>query len=359
MATTATTKSRQRRPHSLPLGRPFGIPLRIHVTFLFLVVFVLLAASASHTSPLVAVGWLAGLFGCVVVHELAHSLVARRFGIDVREIELLPIGGVSQMSRAPDQPRQELLIAAAGPAASFVVGALAAVLGLVMSAALWPPRLGIYLTANEFLWINLLLGGFNLLPAFPLDGGRIYRAWLERRYDRARATRIAAHTGRVLAVGLGVVGLLFDLWLVLIAVFVFLGSRAEEIVTLIHAGLGDRRVSELMMRSPRIVNASSPVPVVAGWLGSTAQREFPVVDDLGHYVGMLESDQLYLGDATLAGDVAVSLETVERGDRLEDIVLGNDLRSRAVVQDGQVVGLLRREDLLSVLRRSTANGARA
>ena len=170
-----------------------GVDIRIHATFLLLVALVALGSTAPEGPGLVAsLVWLAAIFTCVVVHELAHSLVARRNGIPIVEIELLPIGGVSKMERSPEDPRVELRIAAAGPAASVALGAVFAGIALLAGVPMWPPTLygGGFLA--RLSWVNLLLAGFNLAPALPLDGGRVLRALLEQKTDRQRATHVAA-----------------------------------------------------------------------------------------------------------------------------------------------------------------------
>jgi Zn-dependent protease len=214
--------------YTLRFGSFFGIPVRIHFTFpLILIAFGLEAGIRD--------GWLEGaravalvlaVFVCVVLHELGHSLQARRYGIAVRDIVLLPIGGVARAERIPENPRQEIVVAVFGPLVNF---ALAAVFALVLLARGWPVDF-----ENDFLFnllaINLALGTFNLIPAFPMDGGRILRGALATRMDYLSATRFAKNVGQIIAILFVLVGFMDShfIMLPLIAVFVFFGAITEE-----------------------------------------------------------------------------------------------------------------------------------
>jgi Zn-dependent protease len=238
----------ERREWSLPIGRIAGVGIRVHVTFFLLVAVFALGSSGPQGPGLAAgLGWLALIFGCVLVHELAHSLLAQRRGATVHSIVLLPIGGVSRLEHVPEVWSDELEIAAVGPAASFLIAAAAACVALMLRVDLLPPALVAGGFLRRIVWFNLLIGAFNLVPAFPLDGGRVLRALLERRHDRETATRQAAMTGRVLAVGMAVVGLLWNVWLVLIAAFVYVGASVEERATVLHIRLRGLRVRDAML----------------------------------------------------------------------------------------------------------------
>ncbi|HEY8546574.1 MAG TPA: site-2 protease family protein [Acidimicrobiales bacterium] len=218
---------------SLRIATVAGIDIRVHASFLLLVAFVV-ATAAPPGGPTIAehLTWLVLLFAAVTVHELAHSLVARRYGSPVEAIDLLPVGGVSRLGRLPDDPGQQARVALAGPLASVV---LAVVLGAGAVAAGLPLSPADLLAAPlpvRLAWVNLLLAGFNLLPAFPLDGGRLLRAVLARRMDGDRATAVAARIGRRLALGMIVGGVLANLWIAVLGVFVLAGSQAEEASTI-------------------------------------------------------------------------------------------------------------------------------
>ena len=172
-------------------------------SFLILVALVALAATEKEGPTLASsTSWLVALFACVVAHELGHSLVARRNGIETVEIELLPIGGISKLARDPEDPGVELRVAIAGPIVSVALGVVFALAAVAARVEMWPPTLYGGGFVARLAWVNLLLAAFNLLPALPLDGGRVLRAMLEQHTDRERATRLAARVARVVAIAM-------------------------------------------------------------------------------------------------------------------------------------------------------------
>ena len=217
---------------SVNVGRPFGIRVELHVTFLLFVGWIavdggLLAGRWGSAATAVALLLLA--FGCVVLHELGHALAARRFGIATRDIVLLPFGGVARLERMPERPQQELLVASAGPA---VNAAIAVLLALLLAVTRHPTALddlrgGLI---ENLLLVNVLMVLFNLLPAFPMDGGRVLRALLALRLSHARATRVATLVGQGAALLLAVAGpaLFHSGMLVVVALFVFLAAGQER-----------------------------------------------------------------------------------------------------------------------------------
>lgn len=291
-----TTPDRERGGNRLVIGRVGGIPIRLHPAFFVLVA---LAVAGALGPPLEGLLWLALLFGSVVVHELSHSLVARARGVVVKDIVLLPIGGVSEMERLPERPRDELAVAVAGPAASV---ALALAVGLVATVAgvdVLPPALTAGHLLRRLAWANVLLAGFNLLPAFPLDGGRVLRAALAQRIGLEAATRQAAAVGRRLAAAMAVLGLLFDAWLLLIAVFVWFGSRAEESATVVHVRLQGLRVADVMVPVygfdadvPLAVSPDTPAEEVLRKMLESSASIAAVVDDAGKVLGLVVMDDL-------------------------------------------------------------------
>lgn len=203
--------------------------IRLHWTFLALLL-VVVAANAGAGAKVVsgALLWVAAVFGSVLLHEAAHCVVARRRGAVVDGILLTPVAGLSRMHDLPDTPRDELAVAIAGPLVNFVLATLVAVAGLAAGVSLWPPTLFAGGWIARMLWMNVLLGGFNLLPALPMDGGWVLRSILERRRDRRAAAAAAAEVSRVVAVVMIAAGILYDFWLVVLGLLVLAVASAGE-----------------------------------------------------------------------------------------------------------------------------------
>jgi stage IV sporulation protein FB len=339
------------RSWSFPIGRIAGIELRVHVTF-FLLVALFAAAGTEPGGPgaLASVGWLFIIFACVVAHELAHCFVGRAKGAVVEEIVLLPIGGVSKLEKLPGTPRAELEMAIAGPAASILLAAIAGGVAVLVQQPLIPIDLYAGSLVSRIFWFNLLIAGFNLLPAFPLDGGRVFRALLEERYDLVRSTRIAARLGRAVAITLVVVGIFFNVWLVIIGVFVYLGASAEEAATIVHVRLEHHVVGDAMLLEPLVVSPTTSVDDLRALLRRSAQRVFPIVGELG-YIGLVDSWSI---ERATRNQRAVDLaeratRVIAATDGLEDdlpLVVSAPARALAVVDDAQrIVGVLRLEDV--------------
>jgi Zn-dependent protease len=241
------------------VGRPFGIPFYIHATFWLLPLWVVLVSA--DTSP-VQLGLnlcvLAAGFGCVLLHELGHALTARYYGIRTRDITLYPIGGVARLERAAEKPIQELWITVAGPAVNFVIAVL--LLVVLLGLALLDPGLisgslpGLFLL--HLLVVNVIMVVFNLLPAFPMDGGRVLRALLSMGLGNLRATRIAVTVGVITAalVAAGGVFYFHNPWLMVIALFVFLAGQAE--LQMAYVRERQRRLRE------RVEEVEEPLPVL-------------------------------------------------------------------------------------------------
>lgn len=223
---------------SLHIGNLFGIPIRLHWTFLLLVY---LAASASPAPFPVALAFFAAVAGSVLLHELGHSLMARRFGIRVIDITFWPLGGMARMTEVPEHPRVEGLVAIAGPAVNFVLALASGILMVVFGILAMPTAVQL---VGWFLWVNLMLGAFNLIPAFPLDGGRILRAWFARTTDWVSATQRAVEVGRVFAILMfvaSIVSLFFGgglCVLPLIAIFIWFAGANELVAVRMRHGQG-------------------------------------------------------------------------------------------------------------------------
>jgi len=339
--------SQPRRSLSMRIGTIAGIEIRVHATFLLLVALVALAANEKEGPTMASsMSWLVALFACVVAHELGHSLVARGSGIETVEIELLPIGGISKLARRPDDPRIELRIAIAGPIVSVALGMAFALAAVAARVQMWPPALygGGFLA--RLAWVNVLLAAFNLLPALPLDGGRVLRGLLEQRTDRERATRLAALVARLVAIAMIGVGFLLNVWLVLIGAFVYVASSAEAKAAMIHERVKDRHVSDVMIREPICVPPDEPLAQLLGVMSTTAQRDFPVVAADGAYLGLVRASVLlHAAPDARVRSVADSIPPLAPDDLLETSgLLDGTLSAAAVVSEGRVVGLVRAAD---------------
>ena len=289
------TSPRRKIRWSWQLGKLFGIAIRIHITLILFLVWIAFASSVREAGVVKAVvDWLlvVAVFAVIVVHELSHALVARRFGCATREIVLLPIGGVAVMDRMPQRPRQELLIAVAGPAVNVVLAlVLAATIGMLglSFGPEQPTALGAVLV--QLLWINVGLALFNLLPAFPMDGGRVLRAGLSLRVGRERATQIAVSIGKALAGVLVVGGLFFDPMLVLIGAFVWFAAQQESSMVMLASILSKATVADAMIRTRRSVEVDDSIDEVADAMIADGQRALAVTDH-GRLTGVVTAADL-------------------------------------------------------------------
>ncbi len=290
---------------SLPIVRIAGIQLRIHITFLLLIVWLAFGYYSQGGSAVAAsrVIFILLLFVCVILHEFGHAFAAKAFGINTPDITLLPIGGVARLERMPEEPVQELIIAVAGPLVNVVIA-----LGLFIAggaqALLNPAAVEAGGLIAQLLTINIILVLFNLLPAFPMDGGRVLRALLATRMNYARATQVAATVGQGFAFVFGFLGLLWNPFLIFIALFVYIGASQE-------AALAQMKDVSTLQEA---VDA----------LLATSQHDFPVVDETGSVAGLLTRHDLIAAlrknDPDLrVGDVMRrDIPTVTTGTRFED-----------------------------------------
>ncbi len=278
---------------SFEATRIFGIPLKIHITFLLLLLFVAMAGTLPG-NPLSRMLAVVFIFACVVIHELAHSLMAMHYGVNVRAIVLLPIGGVSQMEEMPEDPKQEIKVSVAGPLTSLTLAAvfyiLAAMAGQNITLAgfsIFGPRL----LANLF-WINLMLGVFNILPAFPMDGGRVLRGILATTMEHTKATKVAVDIGQTFAILMFFFGIFFNWWLALIAIFIYLGAEGEEHATMLRAALRKVPVSRAMLTAIQTVGPSDSLGSVVEKACHSLQADFPVVEG-DNVVGLLPKEVIF------------------------------------------------------------------
>jgi Zn-dependent protease/CBS domain-containing protein len=361
--------SREPMRWSWKLGQISGIVLSVHATFLLLVVWFTVAywfevRSIARVASGVALFLL--LFGCVLLHELGHALTAQRFGLTTREITLLPIGGIARLERMPDDPKQSLWITLAGPAVNIVI-AVALFVALQVTGH-WMPVRQISLTEGPFLerlmLINLSLVAFNMLPAFPMDGGRALRALLATRMDDRRATRIAARLGQAMAIVFAIVGWQANPLLILIALFVWIGATQEAQMAEMRAALSGIPVERAMITAFTTLTPDDRLAAATEYLQHGTQHDFPVMED-GHPAGVLTRDDMLRGLAaggpqSRVGDaMRRDVQIVRPRDGLDAALRGLDARQCSValvVQDDQLVGLLTTDAVAEFLRIQAALG---
>jgi Zn-dependent protease/CBS domain-containing protein len=296
------------------IGRLAGIDLYAHVTFLVFLAWAGLAGllrTGTVAAAVDGVAFLAAVFGTVLAHELAHALVARRFGFVTRDITLLPIGGVARLERMPEDPRQEILVALAGPAVNVVFAALVFVAfrlrhpaGSLLGSSALPVEALPFLA--RLFWVNVSLAVFNLLPAFPMDGGRVLRAVLAWRGDYVIATRRAAAVGQAFALLLGIVGIFVNPMLVFIALFVWIGAAAEAGAAEARAALAGVPVQDAMITRFASLAPTDTLAHASAALLRGEQTDFPVLDARGVLVGVLPRRALIEGLAAHGADAAVA-----------------------------------------------------
>ncbi len=280
---------------SIPVGTVKGTVVRIHFTFLLFLVWIAVShyASGGRSAALEGTIFVILLFLCVLLHEFGHVFAARRYGVQTPDITLLPIGGVARLERIPEEPSQELIIALAGPAVNVVI---AAVLFVALGGFLPPESVDVQNPGTSMLarlaMVNVFLVVFNMIPAFPMDGGRVLRALLASRYGYQRGTQIAATVGQVLAFGLGLLGLMGNPILVFIAIFVYLGAAGEAHAVQMREASRGMLAADAMITRFESLRPGSTVEDAVQCLIHTTQHDFPIVDGAGMLRGVLTRDDM-------------------------------------------------------------------
>jgi Zn-dependent protease len=358
---------------SLRIATIRGIPIRIHVSFLLVLPFLALlfgrvfneAASAAGVPPgaLGAPAWIWGLglaialFASVLLHELAHAFFAIQRGGRVRDIVLLMIGGVSRLEEPPRRPRDEAWMAFVGPLTSLGLGVLAFGLSLLATRGHYSfgPRFALFYLAQ----LNVFLGLFNLLPAFPMDGGRVLRALLAPRLGRVRATRTAGLLGKGFALLFGLAGLFTgNVLLILVAFFVFMGADAETRSVVLEAALGGLRVSELMSPPPPPVSVSAPISEIAERMKRERLLALPVETPGEGVMGIVTANALkrvppHVREEARAETLIARTTPASPSDEVW-IALRSMLSQRVpelpVVDQGRLVGMLQYSEVTRALQ---------
>ncbi|AFM24387.1 site-2 protease family protein [Desulfomonile tiedjei] len=341
---------------SFRIGSIMGIPVKVHLTFVLLLILIYFVGVS-----VIGIGGLAGVvfvvlvFASVVFHELSHSLVARHYGIEVVDITLLPIGGVARMPNPPENPTQEILISVAGPAASMILG-----FSLWFFAELFGTGVSLRdLSVEKSLLaqlaaVNFVLAIFNLLPAFPMDGGRILRGFLALYLSKYTATRIAVGVGQVFAILLFFLGIFtMNFFMLLIALFVYLGAEAEERYSGIMLSLGEASAGAAMITHIEAVSPDATLGDLAALFTRGFQSDFPVVDDR-RLVGLVTRDMLVNGlheqgpSAPITSFMIKDFATAVEDTPLTEVfhkMQNTGIRAVPVLRGGELKGLVTLEQI--------------
>ena len=360
---------------SFKLFKAKGIDVKIHMTFVLILIWAAYRWSVSTGEGLMgaAFGIVATLllFASVTLHEFGHSLQALRYGIVVHDITLMPMGGLARIEEMPEDPVKEFRIAIAGPLVNFVIAGVLFGIGLLLNTRAIISLDELYSSMGQVSWsgmlayltmTNLLLGLFNLIPAYPMDGGRILRAALAKRLGRPRATRIAVSVGQGLA-------LLFGLWgfmsgsytLVLTAIFVWMGAGQEGKEAVVKNVLSEMRVSQAMTRQPETLRANDGLSKAIHLILSTSQSDFPVTEwGSNHVVGLLCERDLLKGlhvhdRTTPVRDIMQTTFPTATPDQplfeAQKHMVSGRVRAMPVVDDeGDIIGLLTAADISEAYR---------
>lgn len=356
---------------SFPLVRVGGTEIRIHLTFFLLLLWfgIIHFQQGGANAAIYGIAFIIAIFACVVLHELGHALAARRYGIATPRITLLPIGGLAELERMPENPREEIIVALAGPLVNVVIaGVLLAWLGFTLDpsamAKIEDPAAGFL---PRLAAVNIILVLFNLIPAFPMDGGRVLRALLAIRYPRVRATEIAARIGQATAFAFGFLGLLSgNVLLIFVAIFVYVAAAAEAHQTMLMDITRAMAVREAMITSYKSLEPGSTLADAASVLLHTTQHEFPVIDGDGKLRGVLTRSSLVEATGQHGTDYPVIeamtrdiplLRTYDRLDRAVDAMRKASAPAVGVV-DGKerLVGYVTIENIGEVMMLRSAGG---
>lgn len=352
---------------SLKLGRFAGIDVYMHLTFLILIAWVALLnyrQGLGVPGAVTGIIFILAVFLCVVLHEYGHALTARRYGIKTRDIILLPIGGVARLERLPTHPVQELWVALAGPAVNVAI-----VIGLYLwlqFTQTFQPLGTITLTTGPFLerlmMVNIFLVVFNMVPAFPMDGGRVLRAVLATRTEYGRATQIAASIGQGIAVFFGLIGLFYNPLLLIIAVFVWIGATQEAAMAQMKSAINGIPVQQAMLTEFKTLSKTDSLEEAVRLTLSGSQKDFPVVNE-DRIEGILTQSDLLKAlsdrdkDLTITEVMQKTFVTVDYLEMLESAfakLKDCNCRTLPVTLKGKLVGLLTMDNLGEYMRIQSA-----
>jgi len=357
---------------SLKIGKFLGIDVYLHTTFLLMLGWIGVTSWLQENSlaaVISGVGFILAIFGSVVLHEYGHALTARKYGVKTRDITLYPIGGVASLERIPEKPQQELWVSLAGPAVNVVIAAVLFIWLLATSAL--EPLSSLSVSGGSFLErlmvTNLVLVGFNLIPAFPMDGGRVLRSLLAMRMDYTAATQIAASIGQGLAFVFGFIGLFSNPFLLFIAFFVWIGAQNEAQMVRLKSALNGIPVSRAMLTNFETIAPEDTLATVVDLVLAGDQKEFPVVAE-EQVVGILSQTQLLEGlkkngeQALVSSVMQKSFQTADSVEMLETALArlqGCSCHTLPIMYEGKLVGLITMDNIGEFIRIQSMLGMKA
>ncbi len=363
---------------SIKIATILDIPIKIHFTFIFILALFAWAFSIEtftlfgftlgfgdypiSFSLKILLGSLVAifLFICVLLHELGHSYITQQYGHNINSITLFIFGGSSESEEIPKDPKKEISIAIAGPLVSIIIGLILYAIFIIFEPI--ANTLSITLVVNligTLAFYNLILAGFNLIPAFPIDGGRVLRAALALKMTHKKATKTAANIGKGIAVAMAIFGLFFNIWLVLIAVFIFFGATQEQKTTEISDTLEGKKISDIMDKDVKTASPDLSVQQIYEKMKETRQFVYPVVDNQ-RVVGVISSEDLKTikkenwKEVTVQEIMNKDVSTVSADEDAFSVfktLIKNNI-GRIFVQDNndKLVGTISRNDMLRTIQ---------
>ncbi len=354
---------------SIKIGKIYGIPIKLHFTLIFVLVLIawsigsnvlLIADILGIDEPGLSVGFesyligfilAVGLFVSVLIHELAHSIVSIRNNIKVKEISLWLFGGVSNLEEMPSDSNTEIKVSAVGPLSSLAIGAVTYIGGVTITSSVLIFML-LYLSL-----LNFILAGFNLIPAFPMDGGRILRALLAKKMPYVKATKTAADIGKGFAIIFGIVGLFYNIFLVLIAFFIYIAASQESQSVMLKEILSDLQVKNIMSKEVKTVSPDISVKEFLKMVTTYQHTGFPVESD-GRIIGIMTlADSKKVADHDIShttvkevmGEDLVCVTPEDGVDKLWDLMNRKRFGRFPVLENGKLVGIVTRSDIMRSL----------
>jgi len=362
---------------SFQIGKIIGIPIKVHFSFIIILALFAWAFAAESYSifgftigfgnlPIsLGVQFLLGvviavlLFVCVLLHELGHSYVTQKFGYKINGITLFIFGGVSQTEEIPRNPKQEMSIAIAGPAVSIFIGVILYLVYSFINSLNGSLSLQVVsVSFGTLAFYNLLLAGFNLIPAFPIDGGRVLRAGLAMRMDYGKATRVASGFGKGVAIFMAVFGIFYNLWLTFIAIFIYFGASQEQQALGVSLALENVKVKDIMTPNVESVSPDMSLRKLSDYMFAHKHLGYPVIENdkiVGTVsvmdlrgIGKDRQDSVLIKDVMHKNFLSISSED----DAINAFkTMARNHNDRLIVQEnGNTVGIISWSDVLHAIK---------